>query len=152
MCVNFVESLGTDRIQAPLHNISEVWALTSVIKLRQLNNSLNNMSDFSSTNWQNIVQFASSQLTVSTVHIDNVLRDHWPGYTVHSRVVPTVSKVVLTLTRVVPCALVCWLRFATVDGFGRPGKSAAAAAVTLTTQGEMCTSKTKKNLRVYVWE
>ena len=43
-------------------------------------------------------------------------------------------------------------RFAAVYGFGKPGKSAAAAAVTLTTQGEMCTSKTKKNLRVYVWE
>ena len=33
---------------------------------------------------------------------------------------------------------------AAVDGFGKPGKSAAAAAVTLTTQGEMCTTKTKK--------
>ena len=30
-------------------------------------------------------------------------------------------------------------RSAAVDGFGRPGKSAAAAAITLTTQGEMCT-------------
>ena len=30
-------------------------------------------------------------------------------------------------------------RFAAVYGFGKPGKSAAAAAVTLTTQGEMCT-------------
>ena len=29
-------------------------------------------------------------------------------------------------------------RFAAVDGFGKPGKSAAAAAITLTTQGEMC--------------
>ena len=29
-------------------------------------------------------------------------------------------------------------RSAAVDGFGKPGKSAAAAAVTLTTQGEMC--------------
>ena len=29
-------------------------------------------------------------------------------------------------------------RFAAVYGFGKPGKSAAAAAVTLTTQGEMC--------------
>ena len=28
-------------------------------------------------------------------------------------------------------------RFAAVDGFGKPGKS-AAAAITLTTQGEMC--------------
>ena len=82
MCVNFVESFGTDRIQASLHNISEVWAPVSVTKLQQLSNSLNNLSDFSSTNWQNIVQFASSQLTLSTVHIDNVLRDHWPGYTV----------------------------------------------------------------------
>ena len=35
-------------------------------------------------------------------------------------------------------------RFAAVYGFGKPGKSAAAAAVTLTTQGEMCTTKTKK--------
>ena len=25
-----------------------------------------------------------------------------------------------------------------VNGFGKPGKSAAAAAITLTTQGEMC--------------
>ena len=30
-------------------------------------------------------------------------------------------------------------RSAAVDGFGKPGKSAAAAAITLTTQGEMCT-------------
>ena len=37
-------------------------------------------------------------------------------------------------------------RFAAVYGFGKPGKSAAAAAVTLTTQGEMCTTKTKKKL------
>ena len=37
-------------------------------------------------------------------------------------------------------------RSAAVDGFGKPGKSAAAAAVTLTTQGEMCTTKTKKPL------
>ena len=29
-------------------------------------------------------------------------------------------------------------RFAAVYGFGKPGKSAAAAAITLTTQGEMC--------------
>ena len=29
-------------------------------------------------------------------------------------------------------------RFAVVYGFGKPGKSAAAAAITLTTQGEMC--------------
>ena len=29
-------------------------------------------------------------------------------------------------------------RSAAVDGFGKPGKSAAAAAITLTTQGEMC--------------
>ena len=29
-------------------------------------------------------------------------------------------------------------RFAAVNGFGKPGKSAAAAAITLTTQGEMC--------------
>ena len=42
-------------------------------------------------------------------------------------------------------------RFAAVYGFGKPGKSAAAAAVTLTTQGEMCTTKTKK-LGVYVLE
>ena len=35
-------------------------------------------------------------------------------------------------------------RSAAVDGFGKPGKSAAAAAITLTTQGEMCTTKTKK--------
>ena len=35
-------------------------------------------------------------------------------------------------------------RFAAVYDFGKPGKSAAAAAVTLTTQGEMCTTKTKK--------
>ena len=39
-------------------------------------------------------------------------------------------------------------RSAAVDGFGKPGKSAAAAAVTLTTQGEMCTTKTKKTF----WE
>ena len=39
-------------------------------------------------------------------------------------------------------------RFAAVYGFGKPGKSAAAAAVTLTTQGEMCTTKTKKTF----WE
>ena len=39
-------------------------------------------------------------------------------------------------------------RFAAVYGFGKPGKSAAAAVVTLTTQGEMCTTKTKKNF----WE
>ena len=37
-------------------------------------------------------------------------------------------------------------RSAAVDGFGKPRKSAAAAAVTLTTQGEMCTTKTKKLL------
>ena len=39
-------------------------------------------------------------------------------------------------------------RFAAVDGFGKPGKSAAAAAVTLTTQGEMCTTKTKNLLGI----
>ena len=39
-------------------------------------------------------------------------------------------------------------RFAAVYGFGKPGKSAAAAAVTLITQGEMCTTKTKKTF----WE
>ena len=37
-------------------------------------------------------------------------------------------------------------RFAAVYGFGKPGKSAAAAAVTVTTQGEMCTTKTKNLL------
>ena len=30
-------------------------------------------------------------------------------------------------------------RFAAVYGFGKPEKSAAAAAITVTTQGEMCT-------------
>ena len=55
---------------------------------------------------------------------------------------------ILSRSNVETWTLVCWLRFATVDGFGRPGKSAAAAAVTLTTQGEMCTTKTKKNF----WE
>ena len=42
-------------------------------------------------------------------------------------------------------------RFAAVYGFGKPGKSAAAAAVTLTTQGEMCTTKTKKPFGNYSW-
>ena len=42
------------------------------------------------------------------------------------------------------CTIVQWgtlgfvYRFAAVYGFGKPGKSAAAAAITLTTQGEMC--------------
>ena len=50
-----------------------------------------------------------------------------------------------------PVSLGFVYRFAAVYGFGKPGKSAAAAAITLTTQGEMCTTKTKK-LGVYVLE
>ena len=49
-------------------------------------------------------------------------------------------------TRVAMFALGFVSRFAVVYGFGKPGKSAAAAAATLTTQGEMCTTITKKLL------
>ena len=62
-------------------------------------------------------------------------RPHAVAATVQRRPAPlchvvTVTDVCITLGFV--------YRSAAVDGFGKPGKSAAAAAITLTTQGEMC--------------
>ena len=54
-------------------------------------------------------------------------------------------------SRTISNTLVYWLRSAAASHFARRKKSAAAAAITLTTQGEMCTTKTKK-LGVYVLE